>query len=250
MALPLDGATVFFVVGLLGGAHCLGMCGPLVTIYADRLREDRGPLTWFEIRQHALLNAGRTVSYTAIGAAAGFVGSVLFDAGDLLAVGTYVRATAGLAAGALIAAAGIGYALGGSTARHPGSGLTGSAFARVSTWLTARVDGWVGGPRIVALGALHGLLPCPILYPAFLYAFAAGSPVDGGVSLFALGLGTFPALFLYGTLFGSLSAGRRRPLHRALGVAFVVLGYASFSHGLMALGIEVPRLPLPYAAAP
>jgi len=27
---------VFLLVGLLGGAHCLGMCGPLVSTYADR----------------------------------------------------------------------------------------------------------------------------------------------------------------------------------------------------------------------
>ena len=30
-------AGVFLVIGALGGAHCLGMCGPLVSVYADRL---------------------------------------------------------------------------------------------------------------------------------------------------------------------------------------------------------------------
>ena len=29
---------VFLLIGLLGGARCLGMCGPLVTTYADRMR--------------------------------------------------------------------------------------------------------------------------------------------------------------------------------------------------------------------
>jgi len=33
---------VFLVVGLLAGAHCLGMCGPLVTAYADRFNPQRG----------------------------------------------------------------------------------------------------------------------------------------------------------------------------------------------------------------
>ena len=30
------GLAVFFVVGLLGGTRCLGMCGPPVTAYAGR----------------------------------------------------------------------------------------------------------------------------------------------------------------------------------------------------------------------
>ncbi len=34
------GLVVFALIGLLGGAHCLGMCGPLVTLYADRLGDD------------------------------------------------------------------------------------------------------------------------------------------------------------------------------------------------------------------
>ena len=27
--------AVFFLIGLLGGVHCIGMCGPLVTTYAE-----------------------------------------------------------------------------------------------------------------------------------------------------------------------------------------------------------------------
>jgi sulfite exporter TauE/SafE len=30
--------AVFVLVGLLGGAHCIGMCGPLVPLYASRMR--------------------------------------------------------------------------------------------------------------------------------------------------------------------------------------------------------------------
>src|SRR6056297_479048 len=64
---------VFLLVGLLGGAHCLGMCGPLVTTYADRMRADeaggRGrddDLTVRQVRQHALFNLGRTASYATL----------------------------------------------------------------------------------------------------------------------------------------------------------------------------------------
>ena len=30
--------ALFVLIGLLGGAHCIGMCGPLVTLYASRMR--------------------------------------------------------------------------------------------------------------------------------------------------------------------------------------------------------------------
>jgi sulfite exporter TauE/SafE len=94
------------------------------------------------------------------------------------------------------------------------------------------VDRWVGGPGVVGLGMLHGLLPCPLLYPAFLYAFGRGDPLVGAVSLGALGLGTFPTLFVLGTAVGSLDVGHRSLLHRALGAVFVALGAIPLWHGV------------------
>ncbi|MDY6780296.1 MAG: sulfite exporter TauE/SafE family protein, partial [Halobacteria archaeon] len=102
------------------------------------------------------------------------------------------------------------------------------------------------GPRIVGLGAAHGFLPCPILYPAFLYSFARGSALDGFLSLAALGLGTFPAVFVYGTLVQSASVESRRKLHRVLGAVLILLGYIPISMGLNLLGVEVPRLMPPF----
>lgn len=236
------GLAVFFVVGLLGGAHCLGMCGPLVGLYADRL--DRGgPLSARELRQHALFNAGRTASYTAIGAASAAAGMVVVDAGSVAGFGDLVRGVTGVGVGIAVVAAGFGYLVGGSNAL---AGLELPGAGRVAGALTRRADRWVGGPRIAALGALHGLLPCPILYPAFLAAFAAGTPLRGALWLAALGLGTFPTLFLYGTAVGALGAGTRARLHRALGAAMLVLAYLPLSMGLAALGVGVPMVPVPF----
>src|SRR6056297_1221054 len=96
-------AAVFLVVGLLGGAHCLGMCGPLVTVYADRLREredaDGGTVTVRQVRQHLLFNLGRTAGYAAVGALVAAVGAVTVRTADeLLAVGTGVQGATAVAA--------------------------------------------------------------------------------------------------------------------------------------------------------
>jgi len=258
---------VFLLVGLLGGAHCIGMCGPLVSTYADRLRGGaagdgagrgasgsggrgraggRGDLTVRQVRQHALFNLGRTASYAAIGGLFGLAGSLAFVTGrTVTTVADDVHALTGLVVGAVVVAIGVRYALRLELQRIPVPGIE-AASGVVTDRIVPRVDAWVGNWRIVGLGAAHGLLPCPLLYPAFLYAFVQGSALGGAAALAALGLGTVPAMFLFGTAFGSVSVETRMRLHRALGVAFVALGYIPLQHGLATLGVPLPHPPIPY----
>lgn len=79
----------------------------------------------------------------------------------------------------------------------------------------------------------------------FLYVFARGSPTVGVVALGTLGLGTFPTLFLYGTMIQSIDSPHRGRLHRALGVAFLVMGWMPTGHSLKLLGIPVPYVEVP-----
>ena len=99
---------------------------------------------------------------------------------------------------------------------------------------------------LAGLGTVHGLLPCPIIYPAYRYAFALGDPVRGALSLFVLGVGTIPTLFLYATLLTSIGTRRRIQRHRVLGAAFLVLGYVPLQHGLMLYSIHLPHPPIPF----
>lgn len=246
---------LFFGIGLLAGAHCIGMCGPLVTIYANNMnspRTDGGThtvgrgrqthLTMYEVRQHTLFNLGRAGSYTLIGAGMGLLGSLIFlGMGELMQTANYIRGIVGLGVGGFVLIMGGYYLLG-----RVSFGLQLPGTQRVTRWLTQWVETLASGPSIVGLGAIHGLLPCPVLYPAYLYAFATGSPVAGGLALASLGVGTIPAVFAYGTLIESVGVAHRRRLHRVLGVLFLLLGYLLFAHGLMAVGIHVPHPKLPF----
>ncbi|WP_246989612.1 sulfite exporter TauE/SafE family protein [Halorientalis marina] len=252
--------TAFLLIGLLGGAHCLGMCGPLVTMYAQQFSTgtagdsatDGGtvgatPVSFRELRQHFLFNAGRTVSYAALGGLFGLAGALVFNAADaVLLVSDTVQAVVGTLIGLVIVAAGVRHLLGGDGGAHLGGSLplvgrlTGLFGA-----LQARTNRWANGPGIVGLGLVHGLLPCPLLYPAYLYAFARGDPVAGVLTLAVLGLGTFPTLFVYGTIVNSVDATHRARLHRALGVAFVILGLMPIAHGLGAFGVPIPHVEPP-----
>ncbi|MCU4752439.1 sulfite exporter TauE/SafE family protein [Halobacteria archaeon AArc-curdl1] len=247
---------VFLFIGVLAGAHCLGMCGPLVTTYADRMRKAsdsrssgsrRGTtLTTREVRQHALFNLGRAGSYALLGGLFGLVGALTFtSAGALANVGDPIRGATGILVGIAIIASGLYYLRGQPGIPH-GIPVVSPVFGWLSRLLTGRIDRLANSPGIVGLGAIHGLLPCPIIYPAYLYAFALGDPVRGALSLAALGVGTIPTLFAYGTLLGSLSPTTRVRLHRALGAGFLVLGYVPLQHGLMLYGIHLPHPHIPF----
>lgn len=230
---------VFLLIGVLGGAHCLGMCGPLVTMYATRMGDD-GPVSFHDVRQHLLFGFGRTTAYAFVGGVMGGLGMVLFDAAAVADAANGVRAVVGVAVGLLIVVAGISYLRGGAggpLARLEGAG---GVVGRV----TDRVDEWVDGPRMFLLGAAHSLFPCPLLYPAYLYALARGDPFEGALALGVLGVGTIPWLFTYGTAVGAAPARWLSRVHRVLGVAFIVLGYIPLSHGLSLLGVPIPMPPV------
>ncbi|WP_324761070.1 sulfite exporter TauE/SafE family protein [Haloarcula sp. GH36] len=242
------GLPVLLLVGLLGGAHCVGMCGPLVGMYAGRMTDGERDdiLSFLEIRQHLLFNFGRTVTYTLLGGVFGLAGHLAFvSVREVTLVATEVRAVTGIAVGLAVTIVGVSYVTGTDGRTVPIPGIERIANP-VRTALLQRVDEWVGDYRIAGLGAVHGFLPCPLLYPVYLYAFVQGSALGGAAALAALGLGTVPAVFLTGAAFEGLTVGSRTRLHRALGVAFVVLGYIPLQHGLAALGIAFPAIPLPH----
>ena len=241
--------ALFFGIGILGGLHCIGMCGPVVSMYDDartRTRADGGAPTG-RLSHHGLFNLGRTVSYTLLGGLFGGLGGVLYlTVESLLAVANVVRGTVGVALGALIVYHGVSTALGGHGTVLRRLPLPGITTGRLLNGVSDRVARAAGGRGIVGLGLLHGLVPCPMLYAAFLYVFAVGSAANGAAALAAFGLGTVPSVFLYGTTLGSLDPARVSRVHRLLGVAFVALGYVLFAHGAMALGVHLPHPELPH----
>lgn len=198
---------VFLVVGLFASAHCLGMGDPLVSIYADRVVE--------------------------------------LDAA--VPVGDIVRGATGILIGLCILTGGVSYLFHGMQAPVPErvSGVS-SLFNRVSGHLTSRIDRLTDPLGIVGPGTVHAVLPCPIIYPAHLYAFALGDTIRGGLALGVLGLGTMPTLLASETMLGTLFTKRRVSLHRGPGAAFPLLGYILQSNGLMLPGFDVPHLNVLY----
>jgi sulfite exporter TauE/SafE len=109
--------VLFVLIGVLGGAHCIGMCGPLVTMYSKQMTPQpdggtvtandgrAGHLTTYEVRQHFLFNVGRATTYAIFGALFGALGSVVFVTADQLTpIAGLLRGAVGLAVGGFIVA--------------------------------------------------------------------------------------------------------------------------------------------------
>jgi sulfite exporter TauE/SafE len=199
-----------FVVGLLGGVHCAGMCGGIV----GALSFGTGPG-----RQWPILlayNLGRIASYTLAGAVMGALG---FYFSGLLPVQTAQRV--------LLTAAGIFLVLMGLYLAG-WSGLL-SRVEQAGGVLWRRIEPLGRGLLPVrsvgqglALGALWGWLPCGLVYSALVWTVSSGGALQGASLMLAFGLGTLPNLLLMGVAANQLNRWVRHPLVRQMAGSLVV----------------------------
>lgn len=199
-----------FVVGLLGGVHCIGMCGGIV-----------GALSLGQSGRLSLqlaYNAGRIFSYCAAGALAGWVGE-----GVAVAAQWPGRLLLFVVANLMLIAMGA-YLLGAVRPLALLEALGGRFWRRLQP-LTRRylpVRNW---RQALPLGALWGWLPCGLVYSALTTAMASGSPAKGTLTMLAFGLGTLPNLLLAGVLLTTMQAVvRQRWLRGLAGVLVLAFG--------------------------
>jgi sulfite exporter TauE/SafE len=188
-----------FVAGLLGGAHCLGMCGGFVMAAG-------GPRAW-------LFHLGRLAGYAVLGAVAGLLGAAL----DLGGAAAGLRQLRLVVSGTLLLAFGLAF-LGLVPRRWLEPGAGGAAA------LIARARRASGRSFPFLLGLPIGLLPCGLLYPMYAAAAGTGSAPGGAMLLLVFGLGTVPLLAAFALALERIARGARQKLVRAAGVAMLVLG--------------------------
>lgn len=172
------------LIGWLGGVHCLGMCGGIVSALALSAPETG--------RAKILLayNLGRCLTYVALGFVAGALGFLgtrtLGIAPDLL------YALANL----LLVAMGL-YLLGFPWLVRPLEQAGHNLWRRVEP-VSRRLFPVNTMSRALAVGLLWGFLPCGLVYSALATAFALGSAVQGSLWMGAFALGTLPNLLMAG----------------------------------------------------
>lgn len=218
------------VVGLLGGVHCVGMCGGIVGVLTLGLPPAVRARFAGLLPYLLAYNLGRLASYTLIGALAGGVGAY---AAHLVSV-RHAQLGLQLVAGGFMVVLGLylaGVWAGITRIERAGGGLwrriepLGRRLLPVRTPLQA-----------FACGLVWGWLPCGLVYSVVIWAIAAGSATEGARLLLAFGLGTLPALLAMGAAAAALGGFVRRPRVRAVAGGLVLL------FGLVQIGLALRGL--------
>ena len=208
--MPDSGFFALFVVGLLGGTHCVGMCGGIVGALAMG-----GATRW---SMHLAYNGGRLLSYAVAGALAGALGA----ASSGLEGQVPVRHLLYLLANLMLVALGL-YLLG-LTRALAFTERAGQHLWRRLQPLTRRFVPARTMAQAFPLGLLWGWLPCGLVYSALASALTAGSAERGAMLMLAFGLGTLPNLLLAGIVLARVNEFVRRPWVRA-GAGVLVLAF-------------------------
>ncbi|MCW9057425.1 MAG: sulfite exporter TauE/SafE family protein [Gammaproteobacteria bacterium] len=188
-----------FLVGLLGGVHCVGMCGGIVGALALGLPR--------EVRDSARMlpyllayNLARIASYTLAGALLGGVGYLAAHWSGLrhAQLGLQVLAALFMIALGLYLA---GWWLGLARLERVG----GRVWQRIEPlgrrFLPVRTPA-----QAFLLGLLWGWLPCGLVYSVLVWSISRGDAIEGGMLMLSFGLGTLPTLLLMGMAATRLSA--------------------------------------------
>ena len=212
--MPESSFLALFLIGLLGGTHCVGMCGGIV----GALSMGGGARPSL----HLAYNFGRIASYGMAGAIAGALGG----AGLALSGQLSVRIALFVVANLMLVALGL-YLMGVTRAlaftERIGQRLWRHLQPFSRRFLPARTVA-----QAFPLGLLWGWLPCGLVYSALVTALTSGSAVRGAGLMLAFGAGTLPNLLLAGLLATRLNEYAAKPVVRisagTLVLAFGVWG--------------------------
>ncbi|MEQ8424770.1 MAG: sulfite exporter TauE/SafE family protein, partial [Cyclobacteriaceae bacterium] len=158
------------LMGLAGGLHCAGMCGPLVLAATAR-----NPFAGAKI----IYNLGRVLTYSILGMIAAGIGG-------MFQIANYQNFLAYLLGGVLIL---IGFGVI-SGLKVP---LLAGLVNKFTMWLKKQFGSFLQRKEnIFYLGMLNGLLPCGLTYLALTFCFTLSYAFEGFLFMLVFGLGTIP----------------------------------------------------------
>jgi sulfite exporter TauE/SafE len=214
---------LIFLGGLLGSAHCVGMCGGFAVSIGLGSRNLAA-----NIARQLVYTIGRIFTYSFFGIVAGYAGFWIAARSRL-----WINAQAALCliAGSLLLAHGL-LALGivprRLWQRVPGGAAVCLAGTFVGPFLTSP-----SLSSVLLAGVLTGFLPCGLVYG---YLALATSSADIGYGLLTMclfGAGTAPLMILAGAGSSLLSQGVRRKLMRVSAVCVALTGLISVVRGIL-----------------
>ena len=185
-----------FIIGVLTGVHCIGMCGGIMLSQRSAL----------------LYNGGRLLSYTLMGAIFGAIGRMFSYDAELKSMLFTV-------CGLLVVLIGLR--------------MWGVPILRQLSPVPAKPCRFKG--KALAVGLLTGLMPCGALSSMWMFAASSGSWKSGAAAMLAFGLGTCVFMLAFG-LFGVFIPKKyNKYLVKCSTVLIVALGLILMTKGIKIL---------------
>lgn len=214
-----------FLIGLLGAAHCMGMCGGIATLM--NLGQTPGKNQWLN---PLCYNIGRLLSYTFIGAIIGGSVSTISAYSGINSSLNWLRLLSAIFM--LILALYIG---------QWWYGLLWFEKAGQRIWKHIAPIGKTLLPikhpiYAIPFGFIWGWLPCGLVYSMLTWSAAAGNAQNGGLIMLSFGLGTLPLMLMVGVGATKLHQVVKSLYFRRIGASFLL------SYGLFQLYQGVARL--------
>jgi len=210
-----------FLVGLLGGVHCVGMCGGIVTALSMGLPQSRSG-TGARWRYLLAYNLARISSYSVAGGLFGGVGWIAANWSGLHQVQLLLQ----LVAAVFMVVLGL-YLAGWWRGLVQLERMGGLVWTRLEPlgrrFLPVRTSG-----QAFLLGLVWGWLPCGLVYSVLIWSISTADPLYGAALLLSFGLGTLPNLLAMGLVAERLSARVGDPRVRQL-AGLLVMGFGVFS---------------------
>jgi sulfite exporter TauE/SafE len=223
-------ALTALLMGLVGGPHCVAMCGAACAGigHSARLGSNLGLL---------LFQLGRIVGYSCLGALAAAsmqgLGWLTVQSAALRPVWSFFHVAAILLGLVLL-----------WTARQPAW----LENAGRHIWQRAKKAGASHTAAPLLLGMLWSLLPCGLLYSALLVAALAGSAVNGALAMALFALGTSVTMTIGPWLWLKLSTGKLAGGSGAWGIR--IAGAALAASSTWALWMALAHDQAPWCLTP
>lgn len=220
------GYGILFVIGLLTGFHCIGMCGGLVVAYSTvgaktNSEEKKSKKSYLP---HFQYNLGRLVSYT-------LIGGILGSAGAFFGINPTFTGSVLLVAGAFMVLLGFSFFTKFKILKK--IKLKTPDFIARFLYNQKHSDN-PRGPLVI--GLLNGLMPCGPLQAVQLYALTTGDFFNGAMSMGIYALGTIPMMFGFGVAISKISRTYIHKIIKFSGILIVLLGIMMFNRGLNNFG--------------
>lgn len=211
-----------FAIGLMGGVHCVGMCGGIVGALSFGMAGQHKTSSFALFRLLFAYNAGRLLSYTIAGALMGGVGWMAANWLEIRQLQLGLQTLAGV----FMVLLGL-YLAGWWTVLVRLEKVGGLAWKYIEP-LGRKLLPVKNFRHALMLGLLWGWLPCGLVYSVLIWSISAGGFEQGALLMFAFGLGTLPNLLAMGYFANQLQRWVRNTLVRQA-AGMMVMGFGAWN---------------------